>query len=324
MTHQQHPEDRIIRHLVGDPKPPPGSKERVEAALMAEITQPAHRSTTRRPSVRALAAATAAAVIAVVLILQPFAQRAAVAALEAIAEVAEIQDPLSITDETFAYTKSVAQSLASVSTEGLEIEYDKDRFRYMIRTDREVWTGIDGTQQVRTTNTNPTFFAREDEVFYYRAGLDLVDQLNFTQTSTVSVPMESWPADQAELDDAIRAQLASERNLPFEVKYLDVALGILRESLITPQQRASTIRLIASLNNVEIDKTVSGVSAFYIEYQEREVDIRWTFHIDQLGSLVYEELLQITEDSDRGIPPNTTTFKATYQPLIEVDTLNSP
>jgi len=325
MTDKQHPVDRLARYLVGDPEPPPGSCERVDAALMAEIAKTTARPVAPRFRTRVWAIVALAAAVVVFMVVQPFTQSPASAALEEIAMVAAEQDPLTASDSSFIYTRSQMQGLGSASKEALgDVPYDFEELYYLVRMDREAWTGSEGTVQIRTTFKKPSFFSETDEDVYYAAGLDIRDEVGKTTTSTVSIPPEEWPEGIDELDQAIRDTIVDDRGLPFDVEYLDVALDILREANISPQLRASTLTLISRLESLELDEPGSGLSAFSVGYTERDVRMRLGFHLDNVGNLIFEEVVTLTQDSERRLPPNTPIFRAVYEPAAEVESLAAP
>ncbi|MFQ5523685.1 MAG: hypothetical protein ACE5F5_08915 [Acidimicrobiia bacterium] len=259
------------------------------------------------------------------LIVQPFATNPASAVLGEIAAVAAEQDPLSVTDTSFIYTSSRVTALAVVYRDELSgVPYDRDLLVYLLPREREVWIGNEGTEQIRTTYLEPIFFRDTHEEAYYAAGLDTADQIGQTVTSTVLIPVDVWPDNLEELDQAIRNQMASGRGLPFDVEYLDVALDIITESFVSPQLRASTLNLISRLGSLQLGEPGDGVQAFSVEYSERGVRMRLTFGIDRVGNLTSKELVAVTEDTAFGIPAGTAVSTAIYGPPTEVDTLFAP
>lgn len=325
MTEKQHPVDRLIRYLAGTPEPPTGSRERVEAALMAEINKTTARPATPRYWLRALTVATAAAALAVLLIVQPFAQSVASATLEEIAEVAALQDPLKVTDTSFVYTQSEATGLGTASRDALgDVPYEFDELYYIISVEREAWIGSEGTRQIRTTFGEPTFFTEEDEQSYYAAGLDVRDEVGETTTSTVSIPLTEWPEDTNELDQAILEIVGEPADVPFDVRYLDVSLGILREAHITPQLRSATITLISRLDSLQYQDLGEGISSFFVDYTILDVEHQLEFHLDEVGNLIFENLQTLAPDPSRRLPAGTSIFQAVYDLPSEADALSTP
>lgn len=320
MTDNQPPIDNLLRDYAGSPEPSHSNREYAEQKLQHVISSSVRTSRTARQRPVFIWAAGLATVVAggflALLVSRP---TTAQATIEQIATIVETIDPVTATDTQYVYTRSTTQSLGFVPREGLgEVPYDKDILVYQTTSTRQTWYGIQGTVQIRTTNHQPTFFTDNDRDVYYAAGLDQQDQIGETITTTDTQPIEDWPTDPDQLDQAIRGQMVTDRGLPETVEYLDVAFDIIGESFATPKVRATALRLIAKLDGLQlVEQTPDGAATFTVDYTDSEVDTRLTFTIDPNGYLGYHQILSLTADTQLGIAADTPTFQAEYaEPAI--------
>lgn len=326
MAEDRHPIDDLLRALAGDTKVDPADLAFIGSRVDAAIEDERRVRQGRKPRKRILvwAASVAVVIAGTSVVLQTARVSPAAATLEAIARAAEAADPLTITDAEFLYTRSEIQARSVVHSAGLgDVPYEGDVLVYLLSSTRETWFGSDGTVQIRTTVRDTSFFTDEDEAAYYAAGLDQQDNLGTTETLTVSDPgRDDWPTDPDQLDETIRQRMSQDRGLPETVEYLNVALNIIREVYITPELRATTLRLIADLDGLKHDPTESGKgpAAFHIEYLDQGVLTRFTLHIDSQGYLRFEERLNLGPDTSLGTPAHSPVFRADYtRPTITHD-----
>jgi hypothetical protein len=157
--------------------------------------------------------------------------------------------------------------------------------------------------------------------------LDRQDSLGTTEAIIVSDPdREEWPSDPGQLDQTIRERMTRDRGLPETVEYLNVALNIIREAYITPELRAATLRLIADLDGLDHEPTdlKKGPAAFVIDYDDRGVLTRLTFHIDTQGYLRFEERIGLEVDRALSVPAHTPIFRAEYTRPTLTSSLQTP
>lgn len=325
MTEQtHHPVDNLIRSVGGSPEPRPVDRKYAEQKLDRAMVawRPRHQETHRRP-VLVWAGALATVLAGFTLALLGGGPRPAQAALAEIANLVETMDPLTATDNTYIYTRSTSHALTEDPKEALGgIPFEGDSLVYLSHFTRETWFGSQGTVQIRTTYHTPTFFSQADLNAYYAAGLDQRDQIGETITDTVHQPIEVWPSNTDRLDQAIRAQMVTDRGLPQTVEYLDVAFDIIGEGFATPQVRAATLRLIAGLDDIELVEESSEASTFTVDYTTSGVATRLTFTLDRSGYLRYHQILNLAADTQLGLPANTPTFEAEYAELTPTRTLD--
>lgn len=314
MTDERHPVDDALRRLAGDPEPTEQDRELAEARLAAAIDERAAvklRLRRRRP----IWAYGVLAVLTVVFVVVQLARPSpTAAAIKEIARAAEQTSPLEIPDQTYAYTKSNITALRVVPAERLhEVGFDRDFLSYLLPVERETWVGSDGTMQIRTTIEAPLFFSPDDEAIYYQAELDQDDAIGKTTTDTFTPQdvVETWPTDLETLDQAIRAAMG-DQGRPTAVEYLDVALDILRETLIEPSLRANTLRLISDLPGLTLLASDANTTTLGIEYPDQGIDTRLLVTLSPDGYLLGEESMSLQENPTFGIPADTTTSSASY------------
>ncbi|HZD22663.1 MAG TPA: hypothetical protein VE569_04585 [Acidimicrobiia bacterium] len=327
MSEDQHPVDEFLRRYAGTtPEPDPAdvayARTRLRAAIEAEKNQARRRSW----PVAAWGTALLAVLVGVAVVFYGGRTTPAAAAIEEIASIAEATDPLTVSDTQYVYIHSEVRTLGVVSREGLgDVPYPDSHLVYVASSARETWLGDEGTLQTRTTVHKPSFFDDADEETYYAAGLDQADQVGETITETFRDPtQEEWPTDRGQLDQAIRAAMATGRGLPETVEYLDIALDIIGESFATPELRATTLRLIGHLDDLQLAETGNESATFLIEYTDREAETRLTFTVDNHGYLQYEQILNLTADQQFGIPADTVIAETISDPPIETRTLDTP
>lgn len=327
MTEREHTVDDALRQVAGQPTPSEADRrlgaERLAAAMAAE-----QRPGPRRRYRLTVGWAIGFGVLLVGLLVavETISPTPTEAAFEEIAEAAEETDPQTIPPQKFGYKKSEMTALAVVPAEALRnIEYEREFLVYLLPTIRETWIGSEGAAQLRTTNQPPIFFTDADEDAYYAAGIDEQDAIGETTTLTTTgqPTTQDWPTDPTALDQAIRQAAVNDRGLPETVEYLDVALGILREPLASPQLRAATLRLIAQLPDLELVDTAGDESfTFAIAYRDQDVDTRQTFTLSRQGHLLTEEIRILEPNPRFGIPSDTNIFTAKHTPATIVGDLS--
>ena len=325
LDNERHSIDAALRRIVGHPEPSPEALQRARHNLQQAMSEPVPSPRQGRGLNWRIAVSAAVAVaITLALILQPSGTSPAAAALLEIARIAEQQDPVTAPDTSFIYIRSESTHLAVTPRADLgEIPYDRDLLVYLQPRTREQWIGNEGTVQIRTTNLAPIFFRPDDEAVYYAAGLDALERIGETITNSVDVPLEEWPTDIDQLDEAIRDRMTAGRGLPTSVEYLDVALDIHVQSFSNPQLRSIVLSLIAGLDGLTHTEQ-DGTHTFTIEYTDRGVATTFTFSLDGTGSLLHTRVLNLETDPTFGIPANTAISEVAYEIPIEVDSLNSP
>ena len=326
MTEDSHPVDDALRRFIHDQVPGVDERRRAEARLRKTIHSEINKASGRSRLVR-WALAMGVVVVGILVLFEVIQPSVTVAAIEDIAKVVEVADPLTVPEQNYIYTKSQTTNIAVVSRDGLgEVPYDSENLVYLLPTQRETWVGSQGAIQLRTTAGPPIFFRPEDEQTYYAAALDQTkDRVGQTITQTVIAPTDpaQWPADQDELNEAIRVAIAG-RGGPEAVEYIDVALDLLREQLVSPHLRANTLRLIGQQRGLEVVKTSSDGTTFAIDYSQDEIQTRLTFTISASGYLLWEDMTILENDPVFGIPKDTAVSSATYSPQLIVDNLDTP
>lgn len=325
MTNNRHPVDDALRKVAGDPRFTESdiaqARAKLDAAIAAETETPPLR---RRYRLVAWTAVVLLLTVGLVVLIDVLRPSTTVAAIEEIARVAEAADLLTVPDDQFIHTRSEITAIHVIPKEGLgDVPYDKDQLVYLLTTLRESWLGSDGTVQLRTTNLPPQFFDPADEKVYHQAGLDRQDAMGETVTQTVTDPggHEQWPSQQQQLDEAIWAVLRTDRGLPETVEYLDVALDILRETFASPELRASTLRLIAGLADLEMISSSDESVTFAIDYTDQGKATRLSFTLSIQGHLLSEQQLLLDGDERFGIPSDTVVFSAHYSVPTAVESL---
>lgn len=328
MADNSHPVDDALRRVAADLEPTEPNRQLAEAQLQALISAESERQG-RRIKLATLGWAVAALLGAVgaILLLQVIRPTPTHAAMEEIAVVVEASDPLTIPPQQYAYTSSQTTTLRIVPKEGLgDVEYDRDLLVYLLPAQRETWVGSDAVVQIRTTAGPPIFFHTEDETAYYAAGLDATDVLGETVTETMLLEPdpEAWPEDKAELGRAIRAMVNGQER-PEPVEYVDIALDVIRESLISPQTRANALRLIGEQPGLRVEPvTDEGSSRFVLDYTDAGVATRLSFTISSEGHLLEEAETLLEPHPLLNVPAGVTVAHNVYGKTVIVGTLDSP
>lgn len=334
MTERDHLVDDALRLVAGCPEPTAEDRrlaeERLSEAIKAE--QVGSRRRSWLPLVPRVAVgwvvAFSAVLVGLLMLVEGVNPTATEAAMEEIAIVAETADPLVIPDRQFLYTRSEITAISVIPREALKgVAFDGEFLVYLLPTIRETWIGSEGTVQIRTTNQPPIFFTDRDADAYYAAGIDKQDTVGETTTliTSTEAAFAQWPADDSALDQAIRQAARTDRGLPDDVEYLDVALDMLREVPTPPDVRATTLRLISRLSDLNlVGTTIDGDATFDIEYTDRNIPTRLTFTISSQGYLLYEEIRILKGDPRFGIPANTSVSTAEYSTPRITTSLNTP
>ena len=324
MGEHRDPVDDLIRRVVGDPEPAPRDRARAEARLAAAMRE--ERPHTRRRWIAVAGAAVVVFIVGLLVVSGVGSGSRVSAAIEEIAEAIEEVSPLSVGDTEFVYTKSETRALGVVPRDALgDVSYEEEYLVYLLPKTRETWRGTDGGLQVRETVGEPVFFSENAETVYYRAGLDEIDRVGETATETfIDSDIEDWPTDPDALDAAIRDVMVTNRGLPEDVEYLDVAVDILRVPLQPPEVRQTVVRLIGELDGLQLVESTTEAVTLSVEYVHREVRTRLTFTITNDGYLSFEQGTNLTADQEYGIPGGTVTWQAEYSQPIVVDSLDTP
>lgn len=325
MGEHREPLDDLIRRVVGDPEPAPGDRARAEARLAVAMREERLK---RRPR-WSIAVAGAAVVVFIVGLLVVFDVGPGFrvsAAIEEIAEAIEEVSPLSVGDTQFLYTQSEARALGVIPRDALGgVPYEREYLVYLLPRIRETWRGTEGGLQIRETVGEPVFFSERAETVYYLADLEDVDRVGETVTQTfIDGQIEQWPMGSDALDAVIRDVIVTNRGLPEEVEYLDVAVDILRDPLQPPEVRQTVVRLIGELEGLQLVESTAEAVTLSVEYADREVRTRLTFTITSFGYLSFEQRANLTADEEYGIPAGTVTWQAGYAQPIVVDSLDTP
>lgn len=328
MTDNSHPVDDALRRLARDAEPNDDDRRLAESRLQAATASETQRRTKRlRFATVGWALGALIGAIGLLLLLQAIRPTPTRAAMEEIAAVVEVSDPLTIPPQQYAYTKSETTTLRVVPKEGLgDIEYNRDLLVYLLPAQRETWVGSDNVVRLRTTAGEPVFFRPEDETAYYAADLDAADMVGETVTETVSVgpDPQQWPEGRDQLDQAIRAA-ASSGERPEAVEYVDAALDVIREALVSPEARANTLRLVAEQPGVTLEQvSEEGSKTFAIEYSDTGIATRLSFTIHPQGHLLAETETLLDAHPQLGIPARTTVSRLSYSEPVIVPSLTPP
>lgn len=326
MTDRRHPVDEALRRFAGNPGPSGAERQ----AMMHRLNDVFHDAGISRPPSKTLRLGWAMALVLVVtgvlVVLQLARPSETSATMEEIASAAEKVNPLDMPDQSYLYIASEWTALAATPAELLEeTEFDREHLYYLAPYDREIWVGVDGSIQLKTTRHPPRFFSPDDERVYYEADLDEWEHIGETITETFGPPetVETWPTELEALDQVITSHIAG-RERPPDVEYLEEALNILRERLVEPQQRANTLRLIGRLEDLEVVTSDEEGTTFAIEYPDQGIETRMVVTLSPEGYLLAEKAISLEENPAYGIPANTTVSSANYTIPRVVDDLNTP
>lgn len=326
-----HPVDRLLRSAAGDPIPSTEDRSHAEAALRSAILEAGAR---RRPNRRrwhwrvpALAGSLVVLLVAVV-ILQVSEPSLASAAMEEIAAVVELVDPVSIPNQSYAYTRSEGIVRGVVPPDALEGRATP--LTYHLPWIREIWVGSDGVIQIRATNQSPTFFTLKDEADYYTAGLDKIDRVNETVTltgvgGTSLLDEREWPTIPHDLEAAITESLPTELAKPHNVAVADLALTLITETAATPQLRAAALRVLSGLTGIGLDeRRPDGGGTFSLTTSNQAQPTRLVFTLDGAGNVLRITVTDIQGDPAAGIPPHTLISDIRYEPTRILTSPDSP
>lgn len=327
---RNHPVDAFLRHTAGDPTPNAADRAHAERALNRAISDAKTAEMPERHrwhwTLPALAGSLALILVAIVA-LQITRPSAAAAALAEIAAAAELADPINIPTQSYAYTKSESTVRGVVPADAVD---GRDRsLAYLLPQTREVWIGPEGTVQIRTTTRSPVFFTAEDEHDYYAAELDEVDGVNETVTLTGTdlaslLDERDWPTTPDSLRTAINESLPPDSAKPHNTAMAELALGLVTETAATPELKAAALQLLATLDDITLDKRLpDGGGTFSMTY-DQPVPTRLAFTLDGDGNVLLISSTDIEGDATTGIPPNTPTENTSYQPTRIVSSLGSP
>ncbi|MDX1468946.1 MAG: hypothetical protein R3258_06355 [Acidimicrobiia bacterium] len=314
--------DRALSALYGEPEPTPEEEARSLARFQSAVAQRIEGQP-RSISWRLAGAAGLAVVVAGLLLTLPRQETAAAETLREIAQLVEEIDPIEAPDSSFIFVRSEEVLLMEVQAEGVGRQEGEPSLFYQLPVRRDSWVGYEGTLQLSTTATEPTFFDTTDRALYYEFGIDEQDAIGETQTFTVVDAFDTvWATDKDELDRQIRGMLPLGSTRPEHIDFLDVALQAIRESPATPASRAAVISLLSDLPGLELVGTVGGVSSFSVDFGDNDLEIRWGFAIDEAGFLRSESRTNLTADGRSGLPAGTVTFEATYSAPATVGSLD--
>lgn len=330
----QHPVDELLRKAAGDPTPSSADRSRAERALVRAIRE----EETARPAMQrrwrwtvpALAGSIAVILVAMVA-LQISGPSRAEAALIEIAAVVELTDPISIPEQSYAYTKS--ESIVRGVLPSDAIEGRTTPLIYLLPQSREVWVGGDGTVQIRTTAHQPVFFTAQDEAGYYAAGFDKIDRINETVT-VVGVGVSSllddreWPTTPNGLEAAIAQSLPTGSADGFveqhDVSVVNLALALITETAASPELKATAVRVISRLGGVDVDeRRLDGGGTFSIASDQIQ-PTRLTFTLDGAGNVLRITLVDLAGDPAASIPQRSVVVDTTFERTTILSSLDSP
>jgi RNA polymerase sigma-70 factor (ECF subfamily) len=330
------PDLEMLRRLAPDAgSPSDEARARVRATLLARIEEARSAGEPRRPrrerpgSIRrrwlipasGLAAATAVALVAG-LGTREGAVSAATAALRHAAEVARAQPatPQPGPGE-YLYTRSVDAYLStSVYRRGLAVSV-------LVPHRREIWMGEDGGL-LRQTSGEPRFLSERDREAWITAGRPQIEGPAGEPWTTELPPAPPFdlPADPDALYQRLE-RVAAEREATGNgsgiPEYIFTQVGdALRETSVTPGQRAALYEVAARIPGVELVGEVNdpaGRRGVAFAMEDTENRIEHTLIIDpDTAQLLAEE--QVALDGHRnGYPEATVVGHATYLTSAVVD-----
>lgn len=244
------------------------------------------------------------------------------AALLEIARAAELVEPISIPEQSYAYTYSESKTLRVISS---DLIGGRDSPLAAIFPEvREFWLGSDGTIQIRTTAMSPVFFSDQDEQAFYAAGLREVEGVGVTTTRTYEPGTLDVGVDWSQEPDGLLAQFKGELGSgASDAEVTQAALTLLRETGASPALRASVLRVVSGLDEVTLGDRTEQSQAFRIEFEDQGT-FQIEFVLDSYGSLLSERLRGLDGDPDLGVMPNDLWEEITYRPTIIVDGLTAP
>lgn len=323
MSELSDPVDRLLRAVVGTPHPTSEERASSRAQFQRAI---AGAADLRRPALRWPQLAIAAGLLIVIAgaVLTLSTRSAVASAFEEIAAVVETIEPLQAPDDGYIFTESDQLLLVEVPPDGLGGLSDQ-ALLYQLPTRRLSWLGNEGTLQVATTNLEPIFFSAADLDLYYAAGVDQRDAIGVTETVTIpDADTHDWSSDPDVLDSQIRQLVPTGTARPESIEYLDTALLVVRESFSSPETRSAALRLIATIEDIELlDERTDGTTRFSVDFTEEGVDVGWVFAIDALGYVREEVHTNLTPDPALGLQAGVITFKSEYSAPTVVDSLDS-
>ncbi len=316
-NYDEDPIDQTLRRVAGNPSPSAGDRERAWQAYTRATATVNQKPSRRRPMFAAVATVTAVALVVGFVAVAALRPSPAQAALLEIAEAAERLDPLTIPQGQYAYTQSETINLGVTGID--PFPHRATPIAYLIPTDRQIWNSEDGTTSIVTTIGQPTFFNATDEVDYFAAGYDAIDQVGQTVTetfgNTTSILTErDWPTDPKELRDVIIELIPEDSQRPMDVEILDVVLDLIREVGPTPALRAAAIAVIADLDPTVEDESPGQTTFSIVSTQPDNLTIRFT--LTDEGHLISETTTDIAGNPRLGIPPGTQVASSIYEPTI--------
>lgn len=313
MGEQDRGFDDAVRRLLRVPEPTASDKQHALARLSQAIEGEAPLKSRRSWRVVPFAAGALTLLIVVFLLVDSLRMTPVMAAFDEIAEAVVQVDPHQLSDTEFFYVASHEMSLGVIPAEMLPgTGFAKSELIYQRISEREVWYGDRAAVQIRTTNTDVDFFSAEDRDAYFEADLDeSLDRLGISVTITVTEEQQTnWPSNASALNAAILDAAQGDRDPSAE--YADTALDIIRDPRNAPDVKAATLRLLATLDGVEIvDDEVSGVT-FGLDFSERGIRHRLSFQISSIGTLMEESVTVLERDPTLGLPEGAVTRRATY------------
>jgi hypothetical protein len=299
-----------VRELYPEPTAPPVEvRDRARLALVAKIERRPPRRLSRRVLLPAAGLAAAAAAVAVALVgvgKDATVDPAAAAVLREAAAKAKVQKPLPpLGQGRVLYVKSVDAYLATWA--------DTGNFSVLVPHVREIWQGPEGGLLV-TTSGEPKFLSGRDRRRWIVAGRP---NLREGGPGRIALPRQA-PSDLPTDVDALFAQLEDEARGHSEGTHRQMFTRLgdyLRETNITPRQRAALYEVAARIPGVELIGPLHdsrGRPGVAVAMEHPSDGTRETLVIDSATGILLAEQKVTLGKNFYGYPAGTVVGHSTY------------
>jgi hypothetical protein len=303
-----------IRELYPDSPPPlPKARARARLALVKRIERQPRRRLPRRillPTAGLAAAAAAAAIALVGVGDEASIDASAAAVLRDAAVKVRAQEPAG--EGGVLYVKSVDAYLSTWA--------DVGNFSVLVPHVREIWQGPRGGL-LNSSSGRPKFLSERDRQAWIAAGRPNVYE---GDTDSMRLPRQE-ASDLPSKPGALFERLEAEARGHSEGTHRQMFTRLgdyLRETNITPRQRAALYEVAARIPGVELVGTVRdpvGRKGIAVAMEQRNDGVRHTLVIDSAtGTLLSEEQVTL-ENNSYGYPAGTVVGHSTYLKTRIVD-----
>lgn len=308
------PDLERLRELYPDAPPPlPEARARARLALVERIEGRSRRRLPRRALLPAAGLAAAAAAFAIALVGvgdQASVDASAAAVLRDAAVKVKAQEPAG--DGDVLYVKSVDAYLSTWA--------DVGNFSVLVPHVREIWQGPRGGL-LNTSSGKPKFLSERDRQRWIAAG-----RPNVYEGDTRSMRLErqrasDLPSEPGALFERLEAEARGHSEGTHRQMFTRLG-DYLRETNITPEQRAALYEVAARIPGVELvgaEHDPVGRKGIAVAMEQRSDGVRHTLVLDPAtGTLLAEERVTL-ENNFYGYPAGTVVGHSTYVETRMVD-----